>query len=121
MGNIWGNKRMGKAGQPWRQRATWPLSGTNLAVANSRKSGKLAMQGHHISQLMDFGRSLFYGRHTAKIVKPPVSRAFQRGVFAARMGMERDDNPYPFGTHGYIDWIDGYESSVEVGQAMDLD
>jgi len=37
------------------------------------------------------------------------------------MGMERDDNPYPFGTHAYIDWIDGYESSVEVGQTMDLD
>ena len=76
------------------------------------------MQEHHISQLMDFGRLLFYGRRAAKI---PASRAFQRGVSAARRGMERDDNPYPFGTHGYIDWIDGYESSVEVGQAMDLD
>ena len=79
------------------------------------------MQEHRISELMDFGRSLFYGRHTAKIAKPPVSRAFQRGVFAARMGMERDDNPYPFGTDAHIDWIDGHDSSVEVGQAMDLD
>lgn len=52
---------------------------------------------------------------------PPASRAFERGVVAARMGMERDDNPYPFGTDGHIEWIDGYKSSVEVGQTMDLD
>jgi len=79
------------------------------------------MLDHHISELIDFGRSLFFSRHTAKVGKPPASRAFQRGVFAARMGMERDAVPYPFGTHAYIDWIDGYESSVEVARAMDLD
>ncbi|RAZ90154.1 hypothetical protein DPM33_15105 [Mesorhizobium hawassense] len=73
------------------------------------------------TELIDFGRSLLYGRHAAKIAEPPVSRAFQRGAVAARMGMERDDNPYPFGTHGYIDWIDGYESSVEVGNGIDFD
>ncbi|TGQ35331.1 hypothetical protein [Mesorhizobium sp. M4B.F.Ca.ET.214.01.1.1] len=72
------------------------------------------------TELIDFGRSLFYGRHTAKIATP-VSSAFQRGVIAARMGMEIEDNPYPFGTDAHIDWIDGYESSVEVDQAMDLD
>ncbi|RWF41850.1 MAG: hypothetical protein EOS65_10935 [Mesorhizobium sp.] len=73
------------------------------------------------TELIDFGRSLFYGRHTAKIAKPPVSRAFQGGVFAARTGMAMDDNPYPCGTVAHIDWIDGYESSVQIGQAMDLD
>ncbi|PBB21142.1 hypothetical protein [Mesorhizobium sp. WSM4313] len=73
------------------------------------------------TELINFGRSLFYGRHNANITKPTVSRAFQRGVFAARTGMERNDNPYPFGTHAYLDWIDGYETSIDVGQAMDLD
>ena len=70
------------------------------------------------SELVNFGRSLIYGRHNANSA---VSRAFQRGVFAARTGTEREDNPYPFGTHAYNDWIDGYESSIEVGRAMDLD
>jgi hypothetical protein len=80
------------------------------------------MPNHHLSELiLDYGRSLLYGRQTAKIARPPASRAFQRGVLAARVGMERDAVPYPFGTHAYIDWIDGYESSVEVAQAMDLD
>ena len=76
---------------------------------------------HHISELINYGRSLFYGRHVAKIAKPPVSRAFQRGVFAARMGMDREVVPYQFGTHAYIDWIDGYESAVEVAETMDFD
>jgi hypothetical protein len=76
---------------------------------------------HPISEIIDYGRSLFYGRHTAKITKPQAGRAFQRGVFAARMGMERDDNPYPLGTHAFSEWNDGYVSSVEVDQAMDLD
>ena len=66
------------------------------------------------TELIDFGRSLFYGRHTAMIANPPVSTAFQRGVYAARMGMERDDNPFPCGHPSHIDWIDGYESSVEI-------
>ncbi|ESX29956.1 MULTISPECIES: hypothetical protein [unclassified Mesorhizobium] len=73
------------------------------------------------SELIDFGRSLFYGRQSATRAKPPVSRAFQGGVFAARMGIDRDDNPYLLGTVEHIDWIDGYDSSVDVDQATDLD
>lgn len=80
------------------------------------------MPNHHLSELIrDYGRSLFYGRHPGKLAESPATRAFQRGVLAARMGMERDAVPYPFGTHGYIDWIDGYQSSVEVAQALDFD
>jgi hypothetical protein len=80
------------------------------------------MPHQHIGEMIrEYGRALLSGRHSAKIAKRPGARAFQRGVLAARMGMERDAVPYPFGTHAYIDWIDGYESSVEAAQAMDLD
>lgn len=71
------------------------------------------------AELIDFGRSLFHGRHSA--ARPAASRAFQGGVFAARMGIERDDNPYLLGTVEHIDWIDGYDSSVDVDEATDLD
>jgi len=77
---------------------------------------------HHLSELIrDFGRELFYGGQPEKLAEPPASRAYQRGVFAARMGMENDAVPYPCGTQAYIDWIEGYESAVDVAEAMDLD
>ena len=47
--------------------------------------------------------------------------AYEKGALAARMGMERGDNPYPRGTTAYSDWNDGYDSSVEVDEAMELD
>jgi hypothetical protein len=47
--------------------------------------------------------------------------AYDKGALAARMGMEKDDNPYPRGTHAYSDWKAGYEASVEVEEAMKFD
>jgi len=47
--------------------------------------------------------------------------AFDKGALAARMGMEKDDNPYPRGTHAYSDSKAGYEASVDVEEAMKLD
>jgi hypothetical protein len=80
------------------------------------------MQGHHISELIrDYGRSLLYGRHTAQIATRPALTPFEKGVMAARLGMERDDNPYLPETHARSDWQAGYESSVDVAEAMDLD
>jgi hypothetical protein len=98
-----------------------PVLGTILTLANFHEVEDRLMAGHHIGEMIrNYGRSLFYVRHPGKLAEPPT-RAFQRGVLAARMGMERDAVPYPFGTHAYIDWIDGYESSFEVARAMDLD
>lgn len=77
---------------------------------------------HHIGELIrDYGRSLLYGRHPATNARPAVSRAFQRGLLAARLGLDREAVPYPFGTHAYNDWIDGYESAIEVAQATEFD
>ena len=89
------------------ERSHLPTVGNEPRCGEFPREWRLAMVDHHIGELIrDYGRSLLYGRHTAKIAKPPASRAFQRGVLAARMGMEGDANPYPFGTHAYIDWID---------------
>ena len=46
---------------------------------------------------------------------------YEKGALAARTGMEKDDNPYLRGTHAYSDWKAGYESSIEVEEAMELD
>ena len=71
--------------------------------------------------IRDYGRSLFYGRRIQKVAKPPMTRAFERGVMAARTGMERDDNPYPCGTLAFGDWKAGYQASVDIADATDLD
>ena len=47
--------------------------------------------------------------------------AYDKGAQAARIGMEKDDNPYPRGTPGYSDWKAGYEDTVEVEDAMKFD
>jgi hypothetical protein len=47
--------------------------------------------------------------------------AFGEGVLAARMGMEKDDNPYPSDTHASEDWETGYASSTEAPEACVLD
>ena len=47
--------------------------------------------------------------------------AYDKGARAARMGMEKDDNPYPRGTIAHSEWNDGYDSSVELNEAMELD
>jgi ribosome modulation factor len=47
--------------------------------------------------------------------------AYDRGVAAGRMGMEKDDNPYLRGTRARSGWNDGYEASVELNEAMELD
>ena len=46
---------------------------------------------------------------------------YNRGVAAARMGMEKDDNPHPRGTAAHAEWNDGYNSLVELNEAMELD
>jgi hypothetical protein len=76
----------------------------------------------HISALIrDYGRSLLYRRPRPNKAKAPFSRAFDKGVSAARMGMDKDDNPYLAGTHAYGDWNAGFDSSIEADKAMDLD
>ena len=47
--------------------------------------------------------------------------SYDKGVTAARTGMEKDDNPYPRGTAAYGDWKAGYEDAVEIEEAMELD
>jgi hypothetical protein len=47
--------------------------------------------------------------------------AYDKGALAARTGMEKDDNPYPRGTHAHSDWKAGYEASVDVEEAMKFD
>ena len=47
--------------------------------------------------------------------------AYDKGALAARMGMEKDDNPYPRGTNAFSDWKAGYEASVEVEEVMKFD
>ena len=46
---------------------------------------------------------------------------YSRGVAAARMGMEKDDSPHPRGTTAHSEWNDGYDSFVELNEAMELD
>ena len=56
------------------------------------------MPAQHISELIrDYGRLLLSGRHPTKSAKPPDETPFDEGVLAARMGMEKDDNPYRAG------------------------
>ena len=74
---------------------------------------------HLTDMIRDYGRSLLFGRH--KIAKPPGAGPFEKGVLAARMGMEKDDNPYSPETHAYEDWEAGYASAVEASEAMDFD
>ena len=57
----------------------------------------------------------------AKSAQPSDEAAFDEGVLAARMGMEKDDNPYPPDTHAYEDWETGYASSTEATEACVLD
>lgn len=45
------------------------------------------------TELIDFGRSLFYGRHTAKIAKPPVSRAFKEASSPLARGWKGTTTP----------------------------
>ena len=52
------------------------------------------MPEQHITELIrDYGRSLFYGRHSAKRAKRRNRTPFDEGVLGARMGREKDDNP----------------------------
>jgi hypothetical protein len=53
--------------------------------------------------------------------KEVAMSAYDKGALAARMGMEKDDNPYPRGTHAHSDWKAGYEASVEVEEVMKFD
>jgi hypothetical protein len=79
------------------------------------------MPAQHFSELIrDYGRSLLYPRHIPRAASP-IAIPFEKGVLAARMGMEEDDNPYLPGSHDYSDWEAGYEASVEVAEAMDLE
>ena len=79
------------------------------------------MPDHHLTEMIrDYGRSLLYGRHIAKTARA-FKLPFEKGVLAARMGMEKDDNPYLAGTHACSDWKAGFESSVEAAEAMDFD
>ena len=48
-------------------------------------------------------------------------RPVDRGAAAARTGMHKDDNPYPRGTTAHSEWADGYESAVDLSEAMELD
>ena len=72
-----------------------------------------------LDQIRDLGRSLFYPRHTES--RATAKTPFEKGVFAARMGMEKDDNPYSSTSHAFSDWEAGYESAAEADEACDLD
>jgi hypothetical protein len=69
----------------------------------------------------DYARPLLYGRHVPRVGTPPITRAFDKGVMPARVGMEKDDNPYPRGTHAFGDWRAGYQASLDIAEAMDID
>ena len=93
-----------------------PPPGTNLAVVNFHDVEDWPM----LDQIRDYGRSLLYGRHTAKSAARRET-PFDEGVLAARMGREKDDNPYPRDTNDHSDWRAGFESSDEAARACDLD
>jgi hypothetical protein len=47
-------------------------------------------------------------------------RPYDRGVVAAaRTGMQKGDNPYPRGTSAHSEWNDGYDSAVELNEAIE--
>lgn len=46
---------------------------------------------------------------------------FDEGVAAARMGMSKDDNPYPHDSPSHSDWNAGYQSAVEAREATIAD
>jgi len=71
--------------------------------------------------IRDYRRSLLKRRHISKVAKPLLTNAFEKGLMAARVGMERDDNPYPCGTRDHGDWRAGYRASLDIAEAMDLD
>ena len=68
-----------------------PPPGTNLAVVNFHDVEDWPM----LDQIRDYGRSLLYGRHTAKSAARRET-PFDEGVLAARMGRERPRYSHPY-------------------------
>lgn len=79
------------------------------------------LEQHLTALIRDYGKSLLYGRRTVTRANRHYQTPFDEGVRAARMGMEKDANPYSPEKHAYEDWEAGFESSLEAARACDLD
>ena len=80
------------------------------------------MPEQHLTDLIrESERSPLDDPDTAKSAQPSGEAAFDEGVLAARMGMEKDDNPYSQETQAYGDWEAGYACSTEATEACLLD
>jgi hypothetical protein len=53
--------------------------------------------------------------------RPSSRSAFDKGIKAAGLELEKRDNPYPSGTEAHSDWEAGRQLGCEVDEATDID